>query len=554
MRCKQFWLLAGLSLTASLGGGLAATQAQPAAALSGSVSSAQEPVMEGVLVSAKKEGSTITTTVVTNDKGQYTFPADRLDAGKYSISIRAIGYVLDGPKSIDIAAGKDAKADIKLNKTRNVLTQLTDAEWLNSAHGSAKDKLYINSCGSCHTLQRIFMSSHTADEWKQIFARMEGYAQGSQPQRPSLLPPGGRTNRDILDPQALQATADYFASISLNGPDAKEFEIKTEPRPKGRATKVIVTEYDLPRKEAMPHDVVLDAHGHAWYSDFGSLFVGELDPKTGKVTDYKLPEFRKDRPHSTLDLESDPNGNLWISMMYQAGVSMIDTKTKEVKGYPYPDEWVGPSTLTSMVSPTYSNVDNKVWSNNQATREQYRLDLTTGKYENMGVAQDPRGKRISGYGMPVDKNNSVYMLEFSGTSVGRRDAKNYVTIWPTPIAGSRPRRGRSDEQNRLWFAEYAGNAIAMLDPAEGTIKEWPMPNKYDWPYDVVAAKNGEVWTGSMFTDLVTRLDPKSGAMVQYLLPRSTNIRRVFVDDTTPRPVLWVGNNNGASIVKVETLD
>ena len=363
---------------------------------------------------------------------------------------------------------KDAKADLKLNVTRNVKAQLTNAEWLNSAHGSAKDKAFMNSCGSCHTLQRIFVSSHTADEWKQVFARMEGYAQGSQPQRPRLLPPGGRTNRDILDPKAAQATADYFASISLNGPDAQEFEIKTEARPKGRSTKAIITEYDLPRKDAMPHDVVLDAKGQVWYSDFGELMVGELDPKTGKVTDYKLPEFRKDRPHSTLDLELDPNGNLWVSMMYQAGVTMIDTKNKEVKGYPYPDEWVTPSTLTSMVSPTYMTVDNKVWSNNQGTREQYRLDLATGKYENLGVAQDPRGKRISGYGMPVDKHNSVFMLEFGGTSVGRRDKNNYVTIWPTPTAGSRPRRGRVDEQNRLWFAEYAGNAIAMLDAEEGT--------------------------------------------------------------------------------------
>ena len=90
-------------------------------------------------------------------------------------------------------------------------------------------------------MQRIFMSSHTADEWKQVFARMEGYAQGSQPQRPRLLPPGGRTNRDILDPKAAQATADYFASISLNGPDAQEFEIKTEARPKDRSTKAIIT-------------------------------------------------------------------------------------------------------------------------------------------------------------------------------------------------------------------------------------------------------------------------------------------------------------------------
>lgn len=548
----KFALLVGVSLAALVP--LTVSAHAQTAALSGTVTSAKEGAMEGVLVNLKKEGSTITTTVVTDDKGQYSFPAARLEPGKYTVTIRAVGYVLDGPKTVEISAAKDAKADLKLGITRNVKTQLTNAEWLNSAHGSAKDKAYMNSCGSCHTLQRIFMSSHTADEWKQIFVRMEGYAQGSQPQRPSLLPPGGRTNRDVVDPAAAQALAEYFASISLNGPDAQEFEIKTEPRPKGRATKVIITEYDLPRKEAMPHDVVLDAKGNAWYSDFGSLFVGELDPKTGKVTDYKLPEFRKDRPHSTLDLELDPNGNFWISMMYQAGVTMIDSKTKEVKGYPYPDEWMGPSTLTSMVSPTYFTVDNKVWANNQATREQYRLDLASGKWENLGVAQDPRGKRISGYGMPVDKQNNVFMLEFSGTSIGRRDTKNYVTIWPTPIQGSRPRRGRVDDQNKLWFAEYAGNAIAVLDTESGKFQEWPMPNKYDWPYDVVAAKNGTVWTGSMFTDLVTRLDSKTGEMTQYLLPRSTNIRRVFVEETGPKPVFWVGSNNGASIVKLETLD
>ena len=66
--------------------------------------------------------------------------------------------------------------------------------------------------------------------------------------------------------------------------------------------------------------------------------------------------------------------------------------------------------------------------------------------------------------------------------------------------------------------------------------------------------NGEVWTGSMHTDLVTRLFSDSGDMVQYLLPRTTNIRRVFVEETGPRPVLWVGSNHGASIVRVEPLD
>jgi virginiamycin B lyase len=46
----------------------------------------------------------------------------------------------------------------------------------------------------------------------------------------------------------------------------------------------------------------------------------------------------------------------------------------------------------------------------------------------------------------------------------------------------------------------------------------------------------------------------SGENIEYLLPKSTNIRRVFVDNTATRPTFWVGNNHGASIVKVEPLD
>src|SRR5216684_2316468 len=74
-------------------------RAQTAAALTGLVSSSEERAMEGVLVSARKEGSTITTTVVTDERGRYSFPAARVEPGQYTISIRAIGYRLEGPKT-----------------------------------------------------------------------------------------------------------------------------------------------------------------------------------------------------------------------------------------------------------------------------------------------------------------------------------------------------------------------------------------------------------------------------------------------------------------------
>ena len=65
-----------------------------------------------------------------------------------------------------------------------------------------------------------------------------------------------------------------------------------------------------------------------------------------------------------------------------------------------------------------------------------------------------------------------------------------------------------------------------------------MPTAWSAPYDVTIDKNGDVWTGSMLNDRVSRLDPKTGKFVEYLLPRETNIRRVFVDNsTTPGDVL-----------------
>lgn len=111
-----------------------------------------------------------------------------------------------------------------------------------------------------------------------------------------------------------------------------------------------------------------------------------------------------------------------------------------------------------------------------------------------------------------------------------------------------------DEQDRLWFAEYRGNKIAMLDTKEESFKEWPLPTPHTHPYDVVWDKNGDLWTGGMTTDRVVRLDPKTGSAVEYPLARDTNMRRMFVDNSTTPPTFWVGSNHGASIVKVEPLD
>jgi streptogramin lyase len=552
---RRSHLFAGASLGALLLAGVCSTPALADVTLAGQVSSAEEGPMEGVLVSAKKDGSTITTTVVSDDKGHYSFPAGRLEPGHYTLSIRAIGYDLDGPKAVDLADGNSASTDVKLTKTRSLSDQLTNAEWIMSIPAADNDKIFLENCVDCHTLQLVMNSTHTSDEFLQIFKRMGTYSPGSMPTRPQPLLPGPRGERPPVNAAIAQKAADLLASVDLSQSDTHNFPLKTLPRPKGRATHVVITEYDLPPTDQEPHDVIVDRDGMVWFSDFGDQFMGEMNPKTGKVTAYPIPVLKPDEPKGALELEEDPHGDIWDALMYQGGIAKFDRATQKVVTYAIPMEWQSPSTQESMVSPQHDDVDGYVWTNDQENHSLLRLNLATGKFENIGVEKDANGKPIPGYGIPTDNENQPYQLEFGGTRIGHYNKQTgIIEVFTTPIPSSRPRRGHVDAQDHLWFGEYSGNAIAMFDPEKKSIQEWRMPIPWSDPYDVVVTKSGEAWTGSMLTDRVSRLDLKTSEFVDYLLPRETNIRRVFVDERGPRPVFWVGSNHGQSVIKVEPQD
>ena len=154
----RVWLVVAFAgaVAAVLGTGpsrpLRAQSQADAPALAGTVSSADEGAMEGVLVSAKRTGSTLTTTVVTDKEGRFRFQRARLGAGAYAVSIRAIGYDLAGAPSVVVPAGGATTADLKLKKTSDLAAQLTNAEWLDSFPGTDDQKASVRGCAHCHML------------------------------------------------------------------------------------------------------------------------------------------------------------------------------------------------------------------------------------------------------------------------------------------------------------------------------------------------------------------------------------------------------------------
>jgi virginiamycin B lyase len=523
----------------------------PGVALTGRVTSVQEGAMEGVLVSAKREGSPLTVTVVTDNTGRYGFPADRLAPGHYALHIRAIGYELTAPASADVGPEHPASADLALAKVEDVSGQLTSTEWLISMPGTAEQKRPLIECMSCHTLERVVRSKFTADEFVGVLKRMGNYANNSTMAhvQPRMV------ERDVPDDRA-RKVGEYLASVNLSKTGRWDYALKTLPRPTGRATRVIVTEYDMPRPTIAPHDVRTDAAGFIWYSNFVEPYLGRLDPRTGAHVEYAYQLPKPNFPSGALALEPDHDGNWWLALMFQGGLMKFDTRNQTFRHYPLPPELNDDTAQQSMVMPRQSHVDGKVWTNDVNSHSILRLDLATGGYQVVDPFKDmPVGRNHSPYGMTADKDNNLFFMDFGDESIGRVDAKTFRgTIYQTPTSRSRPRRTMLDDKGRLWFAEFAANKLGMFDIERESFKEWDVPTPHTYPYDVFLDKNGELWGGSMSNDRVLRFDPQSGMSVQYLLPHQTNIRRIFIDNTTTPVTFWAGNNHHAAIVKVEPLE
>jgi streptogramin lyase len=462
-----------------------------------------------------------------------------------------------GPATIEVSADQIATSNLTLRPASDVSAQLTNAEWLASMPGTDDQKAPLLNCTVCHTIERIVRSKHDAAAFVPVLERMAVYTNSSFPmhtqKRPArwLLAPRGEALQ-----QSQQRLAQFLSTINLSTTRTWTYSIKTLPRPTGEATQVVVTEYDLPRATIEPHDVVVDDQGIVWYSNFGEQTIGRLDPVTARVTEYPVPLLKGGFPTGNLGLQFDRQGNLWLGLMNQGGIAKFDVKSRTFQSWSLPLEWNNDAAQVNMVHPEQASVDGKVWLENHGHTMILRMDLKTGAFEPFEPFKGTyeKGETHNIYDVVPDSKNNAFFTDFEHGQIGRIDAKTRrITFYQTPTPNSRPRRGWMDPEDRFWFAEYRSNRIGMFDTRTEGFREWLAPTPWSAPYDVVLDKKGDVWSGSVTSDRVLRLDPRSGQSVEYLLPRSTNIRRVFVESRTSPPTFWTGSNHGASIVKLEPL-
>jgi len=519
--------------------------------LRGRVASSSGQPLAGVPVRAHRENSNIAVSVYTNSRGDYLFPGwSDLSAGSYSIGIDVPDFEPVRREAVMLSAGKTARLDFTLPSRQPSITDATASEIVAALPGSNDQKHLLVQCDNCHSLQFALRTPRTKEEWTQIIRRMAGERAVSRET------PGTRA---FGQKKYVEPLAEYLASIRGPG-SSDQIPFQLHPRPTSEAaTRLVVTEYDIPRsgtrdlniirgdrRFAWPHDIVLDPKSpYAYYTDHFSYRLGRLDRRTGetKESPYTLlpgmgregmgivteGQARAGNPGGGAhDIAFDPDGNVVFGM--GGGTVRFNPRTEEFT------PWASGSNMFGM------DPAGKVWYLDKGL---HKLDLKSGEVKHYTV---PDGTDDDTYDMETDAQGRSIMALFRLGKIGLFDPKTEeYAAYPTPTPGSGPRRGEMDARGRLWVGLYWAGRVGLFDPSKREVTEYalipgnkPYTPPFPSPYTVaVDDKNQIVWTTDFNSSRIYRLDMKTAESTEFFMPSPYEVRDLTVDKTASRPTLWI---------------
>lgn len=539
----------------------ASYSAEEGSLLAGRVTAATGEPLAGIPVKAHRLNSNITVAVYTDAKGEYSFPSwSDVTPGSYEVKIELPDFQHVKKEGVDIAPGRTAQVDFTLVSKPLAYSDATASEIIAALPGTDHQKVLFSQCSNCHSLQWVLRAPHTKEEWAQIVKRMGGRA--SEQHTPGTYA--------FSQQQFIEPLAEYLASI--RGPGSTSIPFKARPRPTDEAsTKLVVTEYDLPRGGARevymmrgdprfvwPHDVAVDKD-YAYYTDHFSYVLGRMDRKTGKVEELPFPlppgagrdegggDGRPGNPGGGAhEIQIDRQGNVLIGM--GDGLVKFNPKTQQFMRWRRGDSMFG------------LDPDGNVWTF-PANGELTKIDTSS---EAIQPVVYPIPKNAGIYDMDTDSKGRTILNIWREGKIGVFDPKteDYKT-YQLPTAMSGPRRGQIDDQNRLWVAQFYAGQVAMFDADTGEMKEYPLINgakpftaPYPEPYATsVDNKNGFVWTNDFSSSRIYRLDIATGRMTEYMTPSNYEIRYFHVEQDAERPTVWIPAYRPPSkLVKVQVRD
>jgi streptogramin lyase/mono/diheme cytochrome c family protein len=546
--------------------------------LSGAVTSASGDKLGGVTVSAKMEGSTITTSVYTDESGSYYFPP--LAAGKYRVWAQALGFEA-AKTEVDLSASKQQNMSLAAmtdqeRRWRQLPGELMAASLPEETAEDARiKKIFMNQCTGCHTPNYPLQFRFDEGGWNRIINLMKLV------NNVGVVPQNAQPNQ-IIELNQKQLAA-YLAKV--RGPGESPIKIKERPRPTGEAARVTWTTYDVPqnpdvgvgtnqqtndgsdwslgttsRITLLQHDGGMDLDGNLWFTSNAAnkvVTIGRVDAKSGAVKFLKVN--RADgRAANAHGLTMDREGNFWFDVdPGRRSLGKLDPKTEKITVYQTPQNM---SPLGGAVT---LDVDGKgkVWASSPDGVLQF--DPVAEKFTEFKSMNYKRASGTSNtYGAAGDRDGNGWWAQMAFDTIGKADIKTGKTteiklpdiksemdrLTPEQIAayekvtdlsngnplpwGQGPRRMGTDKNaDVLWVGNSWGSSFARIDTKTNEVTMVPFPDKAMQAYHISVDSKHNVWGNLWTNDQIVRYDPTAAKWTTFEMPvRGTESRHISVHE------------------------
>jgi virginiamycin B lyase len=349
--------------------------------------------------------------------------------------------------------------------------------------------ILAEACTVCHTLERVATAQHDEREWGIL---VDGMVNVGAPLTPAQIP---------------QIKA-YLSKIVPT--DMPPLKIIAGP------AKVTIKEWDLPTAGTRPHDPLSMPDGTMWYTGHRASLLGHLDPKTGKITEYKT-KTPVAGPHG---LTADADGNVWYTGNFKSHIGKLDVKTGQFTEYRMPDPKAR-DPHTPMFDKT-----GMLWFTVQGANMIGRLNPKTSEIK---LVEAPTPRSLP-YGTVFDTKGVLWIDLFGTNKLASIDKDMKVTEYTLPDAKARPRRIAIDSNDTVWYSDFDRGYLGKFDTKTGKlVKEYMSPSgPRSEPYGITVI-NDIVWyaEGNSKPNGLVRFDPKTETFQTFVIPNGGVVRNMM---------------------------
>lgn len=245
-------------------------------------------------------------------------------------------------------------------------------------------------------------------------------------------------------------------------------------------TELEIREWQVPWPDTRPRDPYVAPDGDIWFVGQRGDYISEFDPETDKFRRINLPEGAG--PHNCI---VDDKGRVWYAGNRAAHIGRVDPEDGSIKKYPMPDERArDPHTLVF-------DKNGDIWFTVQGGNFVGKLTVSSGQVELIEVPT----ARARPYGIKIDQNNRPWVALFGTHKLATVDpATMELREIPLDRTDARPRRLDITSDGNIWYVDYAQGYLGRYNPANGSFKEWALPEGAESrPYGMAADADDHLW-------------------------------------------------------------